>query len=368
MPKQKIRYAVCGLGHIAQVAALPAFEHASDNSELTAFITSDVNKMAELSRRYKVEHCYSYEEFDKALSSNTFDAIYIALPNDMHKDFTVRAARAGKHVLCEKPMALTEHDCQEMIYAAEANSVKLMIAYRLHFERTNMKAVEIAHSGQIGDLRLFNSSFTMQVKDGNIRTQKKHGGGPLYDIGIYCINAARYLFKQEPLEVMAITAKSSDPRFAEIEEAIGAIMKFPDERLASFISSFGSADVSRYEIVGTDGRVTVDPAYEYADELEYKLTVGKHEEKHKTPKRDQFAPELLHFSDCILNNQQPRPSGQEGLADIRVIEALQLSARTGKSVAIEPENFEPSKPDADLIVEKPAVKKPPLVDVESASE
>jgi len=368
MSNKKIRYAVVGLGHIAQVAVLPAFEHASENSELTAFVTSDAGKMQELSKRYKVEHCYTYEQYDEALAANTFDAVYIALPNDMHKEFTIRAAKAGKHILCEKPMGLNEKECQEMIAAAEDNDVKLMIAYRLHFDKTNMHAVEIVNSGIIGEPRLFNSTFTMQVKENNIRTDKEHGGGPLYDIGIYCLNAARYLFKDEPIEVTALMAQSNDPRFTEVEEAVGAILKFPGERLAVFVASFGSSDVSRYEVLGTEGRIMVDPAYEYADGLAYTLVAGKHREMHKTPKHDQFAPELLHLSRCILNNEMPRPSGYEGLADLRVIDALHKSARTGKSIKLGEHDFAPSKPDVDLIEEKPPVKKPPMVDVESASK
>jgi glucose-fructose oxidoreductase len=364
----KIRYAVVGLGHIAQAAVVPAFEHASENSELVAFVSDDSEKLEKLSKKYGVENCFSYADYQRALKMGIFDAVYIALPNDMHKDFSVAASRAGIHVLCEKPMAMSVSECEAMIAAAEENNTKLMIAYRLHFEKTNMKAVEVVHSGKIGEPRIFNSSFTMQVKEGNIRTEKEHGGGPLFDIGIYCINAARYIFKDEPLEVMAIAAKSNEARFAEIEEAAGVVLKFPKERLANFMCSFGAADISRYEVVGTEGRVTVDPAYEYVDELKYMLVRGDHEETHKTPKRDQFAPELIHFSDCILNNTDPRPSGYEGLADIRVIEAIKQSLHTRRSVAIAAAPPKTSKPDADLIQERPPVKKPELVKVESSSK
>lgn len=366
--KTKVRYAVVGLGHIAQVAALPAFQHASENSELTALISDDVEKLAELSKRYSVDNCFSYEQYTDAVKSGTFDAVYLALPNDMHKQFTIKAANAGIHVLCEKPMALSQVDCGAMISAAEAKGVKLMIAYRLHFEKTNMQVVELVHSGKIGEPRLFNSTFTMQVKEGNIRTQKEHGGGPLYDIGIYCINAARYIFKDEPVEVMAFTAQNDDPRFAEVQEACAAIMKFPQERLAAFVCSFGSSDESRYEVIGTKARIVVEPAYDYVEELEYKLISTDHEERHKTPKRDQFAPEIIHFSECILSNTEPRPSGHEGLADIRVIKAIIESAETGKAVPIESEPQKTSKPGADLINEKPAVKKAPLVNAESGSK
>jgi predicted dehydrogenase len=364
--RKKIRFAVVGLGHIAQIAVLPAFQHASDKCELTAVISDDAEKIEKICKTYKVTNAWNYGEYDEALASDTFDAVYIALPNDLHKSFAIKAAQAGKHILCEKPMAITERDCMQMIEAAEKANVKLMIAYRLHFEEANMKAVEAVNSGKIGVARVFNSSFTMQVQDGNIRTAHEHGGGPLYDIGIYCINAARYVFGCEPIEVMAMMARSSDARFSEIEESIGAVLKFPGERMASFICSFGAKDISRYEVVGTLGKVTLDPAYDYAGELQYEVTIGDKTEHHKVPKRDQFAPELLHFADCILQDKQPRPSGYEGLNDIRVIHAIRQSALTGKKEYLQPV-AEGSLPGPELITEKPGVDKAKLVNVKSGS-
>lgn len=363
---KKIRYAVTGLGHIAQVAVLPAFKHASDKCELTAFISNDKEKIEKLSEEYKVKYSWTYDSYDEALRSGQFDAVYIALPNDMHKEYTVRAARAGIHVLCEKPMATTVSECEEMIGASERHNVKLMIAYRLHFEPTNMRAVELIKAGKIGDARIFNSTFSLQVREGNIRTQSEHGGGPLNDIGIYCINASRYLFRQEPLEVSAMATRSSDPRFSEIEESVSAILKFPGEKLASFVCSFGATDMHRYDVVGTEGRIALDPAYEYETELEISVKIGEREEKHKTAKRDQFAPELLHFAECILEDKAPRPSGHEGLHDVRIIEAIREACRSGRSVPISTDG-KSSRPDERLVKEKPGVSKPPMINVESGS-
>jgi predicted dehydrogenase len=191
---RKIRYAVVGLGHIAQVAVLPAFQHARRNSELVALVSDDPAKLKRLSERYNVGQTFSYREYDECLKSGAIDAVYIALPNHLHAEYIIRAAKAGIHVLCEKPMAVTERECRAMIRAAQRHRIKLMIAYRLHFEEANMKAVEIVRSGKLGQPRIFNSVFSMQVRPRNIRTDKEMGGGTLYDIGIYCINAARYLF------------------------------------------------------------------------------------------------------------------------------------------------------------------------------
>lgn len=364
---QKIRYAVVGLGHIAQVAVIPAFAHAEEKCQLTGLISDDVDKVKELSEIYKVKHSWSYEQFDDACASRLFDAVYIALPNNMHKEFAIRAANAGIHVLCEKPMAVTSRDCVDMIEAARANEVKLMIAYRLHFERTNMKAVEIIESGSIGKPRFFNSSFSMQVKDDNIRTSGQQGGGPLNDIGIYCINAARYLFRQEPQEVTATFARSGDPRFSEVEEAVSVCMRFPGEKLATFVCSFGASDMQRYDLVGTEGSLSLEPAYEYAAELAYVVKKGNIEEKYRTPRRDQFAPELLHFAECIIEDKEPRPSGAEGWIDITIIEAIREAGMTGKAVLLNLPDFG-SKPDWELVKEKPPVVKPPLVNVESGSK
>src|SRR5262249_31315747 len=155
-------------------------------------------KKRELSRWYEVPTTCGYEQYDELLRSGEIDAVYIALPNHLHRDFAVRAAQAGIHVLCEKPMAVTVEDCEAMIHAAAQHRVKLMVAYRLHFEAANLQTVELIRTGQLGPARVFNSLFTMSVKDGNVRLNPHElGGGTLYDIGIYCINAARYLFEDE---------------------------------------------------------------------------------------------------------------------------------------------------------------------------
>ena len=365
--KTKIRYAVVGLGHIAQVAVLPAFAHARQNSQLTAFVSDDPAKHEKLSNKYKVQHTYSYDEYDECLSSGAIDAVYIALPNNLHCDFTVRAAQAGVHVLCEKPMAVTEDECEKMISAAEKAQVKLMIAYRLHFEKANLEAVEIAHSGKLGELRFFSSVFAMQVKEDNIRLERELGGGTLYDIGVYCINAARCLFRAEPSEVHAFSSNGKDPRFTEVDEMTGAILRFPEERLASFTSSFGAADLSAYELVGTEGHLRVEPAYEYIGELKHRLTVKGKTRERTFSSRDQFAPELIYFSNCITNNVDPEPSGAEGLADVRVIRALYRSAEIGRPVQLRP-YIKRQRPGMEQEITRPPVDKPELVNVQSASQ
>lgn len=364
--KKKVRYGVIGLGHIAQVAVLPAFKNAARNSELVALVSDDPEKLQELGDRYEIAHRYSYNDYDRCLKSGEIDAVYIALPNNLHREYAVRAARRGIHVLCEKPMAVTEKECEKMVRAARKNKTKLMIAYRLHFEEANLKAIEIVQSGKIGEPRIFNSVFTQQVVESDIRLQKNLGGGTLYDIGIYCINAARYLFRSEPVEVFAASAKNGEKRFREVDEMTSAVLRFPGDRLASFTCSFGAESVRSYQIVGTKGDLRVDPAYEYAEALEHHLTVGGKTQTQKFARRDQFAPELLHFSDCIANDREPEPSGLEGLIDVRIIRALQRSAKTGKPVKLAASR-QKRRPTTRQEIKRPPVRKPKLVNTESPS-
>jgi glucose-fructose oxidoreductase len=362
--RRSIRYAVVGLGHIAQVAVLPAFAHARRNSELVAIVSGDRTKRREIAKRYKLEHAFTYEEFDDCL--RVVDAVYIALPNSMHAEYTIRAARAGVHVLCEKPMAVTVDECRRMIAACRKADVKLMIAYRLHFETINLAAIELARRRQLGELKFFNSSFSMTVRRGDIRTKRAFGGGTLYDIGVYCINAARNLFRSEPTQVSALSVNSGLATLAEIDETTAATLRFGDDRVATFVTSFNAGDVASYRLVGTKGTLHVDPAYEYAEGLSYTLTVDGRKTRKTAGKRDQFAPELLYFSDCILDDRKPEPSGEEGLQDVRIVQALYRSARSGRAVTIPP-FVERHRPSARQRITRPGVRKPALVKVQSAS-
>jgi predicted dehydrogenase len=264
-------------------------------------------------------------------------------------------------------MAVTAADCEAMIDACREHRVKLMIAYRLHFEEVTLRVIDLVRKGRIGDPKFFNSSFAMTVRDGNIRTKRDLGGGTLYDIGVYCINAARHLFRAEPTEVIATSVNSGAARVAEIDESTGAVLRFGSDRVAAFVTSFNSADIGSYQIVGTKGSITVDPGYEYAQGLSYSLTIDGKTKRERTGKRDQFAPELLYFSDCILRDREPEPSGREGLQDVRIVQALYESAQTGKAVAIPA--YRPAKqPTKRQQITRPGIPKPTLVNVKSGSK
>jgi glucose-fructose oxidoreductase len=263
-------------------------------------------------------------------------------------------------------MAVRSKECEQMIAAARRNDVRLMIGYRLHFEPANLEAIALVRSGQIGEPRLFTSTFSMEVRPGNVRLEHEMGGGPLYDIGIYCINAARYIFGSEPTEVFAVTVGGHDRRFHEVEEGASVTLHFPDDRLASFSCSFGASDVSSYRVVGTKGDLSVEPAYEYQEALVHRLTRNGGVKRRRFARRDQFAPELLHLSECIRKNSDPEPSGEEGLVDVLILEGISQSARTGRRVALDlPRRMQ--RPSLRLERSRPPVKKPRLVEVESAS-
>lgn len=356
----KIRYALVGAGHIAQVAVLPAFAHAGVNSELVAVISSDQEKREELGRRYAVEQVGPYEDFERLVREARADAVYVGLPNHLHREWTERAARCRLHVLCEKPMATTVEDCEAMIRAAEAAGVKLMIAYRLHFEEANLGAIALIRSGRIGDPRLVQATLTQQVRAGDVRTRAPEGGGALLDLGPYCVNGARYLFGAEPAEVFAFSTVGTDPRFEAVDETTAALLRFPEGRLAQFSVSQAAAGTTQLRVVGTEGDLRVEPAFDYVGERRHVLTIRGKREERTFPARDQFAPELLYFSQCILDGREPEPSGWEGLADVRVLVALQESARQGRPLALAP--FDRARrPDPGQVITRPPVQAPATV-------
>ncbi len=367
--QEKVRYAVVGLGHIAQAAVLPAFQHASKNSELAALVSGDDEKLQTLGKTYNIEHLYHYREFEKLLESQMVDAVYIATPNTYHRRFAELSADYGVHILCEKPMAVSTQECLSMIDACRANEVRLMIAYRLHFEEANLHVIDLIRKGAIGEPKVFNSVFTLQVRDpNNIRLDREKGGGTLYDIGIYCINAARNIFNAEPIEVTAISANSETELYQDVDEMTGATLCFPDGQLATFTTCFSARSDSSFDVVGTNGSLRLESCYDYNTTTTLKMTNadGKTTEKQWNP-RDQFAPELLHFSDCILNDRDPQPNGLEGYADVRIIQALYRSADLGQTVHLNPLRLS-RRPRVEDTMTIPPVDKPKTVNVRGPRE
>lgn len=340
---KKIRYAIVGLGYISQQAMLPAFANARRNSALAALVSGDPRKRRALGRRYGVPILAGYDDYDALLASGRIDAVYIGLPNTMHADFAVRALAAGVHVMCDKPLATSEADCRRMIDTARTMGTRLMTAYRLHFEPATLAAYDLIHGGRIGEARFFTSQFAVQVRPGNIRTRADLAGGPLLDLGVYCINAARHVFRAEPVEAFATAVAGADPRFKEVEETVQVGLRFPGDRLAAFTCSMGAARSAAIQVFGTKGTLRLDQAYGMLGGKT--LTVefpGKppRRQVRTVPPLDQFAPLLLHFSDCILRGREPLSSGADGAADIRVAEAIRRAIAGNAPVGLEPRAFQ----------------------------
>jgi glucose-fructose oxidoreductase len=264
-------------------------------------------------------------------------------------------------------MAPTSAECEEMTRACEDHGVALMIAYRLHFEQSNLAAIEAVTSGRIGDPRYFASEFSYQVKPGNVRLEPVPGAGPVWDIGVYCVNAARYLFRAEPSEVFAYRVGGRDERSRAVEEGAAALLRFPGDRLAQFTVSYNAAGVDSYRIVGAEGDLYLDHAYDYAEEPMLCLN-SRGKLKEKTFKRhDQFGAEIAYFSRCVIDGVQPEPSGREGLADVRVIEALFRSTEENRPVgvlAVDPG----LRPDPGQEIDLRKRRQPRMVNADEASE
>lgn len=363
MKQKKIRYAVIGLGHIAQTAVIPAFKNAANNSELVALVSENPRKLKFLAKKYKVSHSVSYTEYEDLLKNNVVDAVYIATPNTIHRQFADPAIVNGLHVLCEKPLATNISDCLELQKLVLKHEVKFMTAYRLHFDGANLEAIRLAQKGHLGDLRIFSPVFTMQVKDlKNIRLQKETGGGPMWDIGVYCINASRYLFNAEPYEVQAAKLTGEDLRFKEVDEMFSVILKFPDARIASFTVSFGAIESATYDLFGTKGSLRLENAYEYSTTMKMNVNRNGKTTTRNFKKHDQFAAELLYFSDCIIKNTMPEPGLTEGLIDVEIVEAILRAAETGQTVTLRI-NKKKDRPSENQKILRPRVRKAETINV-----
>jgi glucose-fructose oxidoreductase len=333
MPRQ-IGYAVVGAGELTRHALLPAFAAAGENSRLAAVVTGDRAEAQALAQEHHAAP-YHFDEFRQCLNRDDVHAVYIALPNSLHCDYTVDAARAGKHVICDRPMAVTADECRRMIRTCQTNHVKLMVSYRLQFQPAFMKAFDLVRTGQLGTLKTFSSDVTLRIPSAeDPRLQRRLGGGSVYDLGIYAIASARMLLGFDAAQVMAMTSRSSRRYGGDVDESTVALIRFPDERLAHFHSSFGEEPACTLTVFGEEGWLRLSPAYRH--DVEARLTVSRQgrSEEMAFPASDQQAAELTYFSECVLADRQPEPSGIEGLQDIRIVEAIYRSARDGRPVTL----------------------------------
>ena len=329
-----INYAVVGAGWISQQAFLPGVVQ-SGNSRVAAIVTGDRAKAVRLADFYGIGAIVGYDGYDTLLASPTIDAVYIALPNHMHADFAIRAARAGKHVMVEKPLAVSEDEALAMIAAARAANVFLMTAYRLHNEPGTVAVLEHIRANAIGRPLFFKSVLSFQTAIGNHRLKASAWGGPLQDVGVYCINAARHIFAEEPIEAMGMSYRpEDDPRFGDIDASVAATLRFPSGGLAQFVASFGAAAVDNYRVVGTSGDLELDPGFRFDTVIRLRLRRDGKIIETEFPQIDHFGAQVGYFSDCIRSGTPPEADGDEGLADLRALVAIEKAAATGISQAI----------------------------------
>ena len=331
---RKIGIAPVGLGSIAEVFMRSAA--ASKHASITGLVTGHpAEKGTKFGSLYNVPttSIYTYDTYNNIRDNKTIDAVYIALPNSMHCEYTVRAAEAGKHVFCEKPMAISSAECRRMIDACAHANVKLMIGYRLHYDPVFLKLRDLIRSGAFGDILTCQGRFSVFHPAGVWRLDRKlNGGGSVMDLGIYPINTISWLLDEQPATVHAFGAKrGNDPRFTEEEQSIEWLMRYPSGVLASGGSTYQRSEPSFLQINGSEGSVHIEPAFGYGNiTYNYKGATksGDLSGSGSVLNPDQFTTEADHFADCILNNKQPATPGEEGLNDLIAIEALYQSAGT----------------------------------------
>ena len=334
---RKIGYAVVGLGSYATRQIMPNFA-GCDSARLVALVSGTPAKLEQYGAQYNIPgtHRYSYADFDRIRDNPDIDVVYIVLPNSMHAEYSIRAAQAGKHVMCEKPMAVSVAECQAMIAASKKAGKKLMIGYRSRFEQYNRLAIDLARSGHVGPTRLITAEHGFPAQPNQWRLDRPlSGGGSLMDIGIYSLNAARYLTGEEPVEVSAVESTDrNDPRFKTVEDRINFMLRFPSGIIANCVSSYSSSH-NGYRVIGTRGYIDMEPATPYQGQS---MTIRKDgvaaPRELRLGRGGQHAGQLDHLAECILTNSTPIVAGEEGLADMRVIEAIYRSAAEHRSVRI----------------------------------
>jgi len=353
---ERIGYAIVGLGHLSLEELLPAL-NSCKKSRLAALVSGSPEKLKKVALQYgvKPESCYSYETYDQIKNNPDVDVIYIVLPNGLHKEYVIRGAKAGKHILCEKPMANSSAECREMIAACNTAGVKLMLAYRIQYQPHNCKVRDMLKQGTLGKTKYIQATNGQASANPDHWRHKKAlaGGGALPDIGLYCINTNRFILGQEPTEVFAYQYSTpGDPLFKEVEEMVSWQMKFPDGIIANCITNYDSHDNKDYGVFCEKGWLKLDNAYAYkGQDLKKSHAEGKEKiiENIVIAETDQFAVEMDHFSDCIKNNKRPFSTGEEGLQDHIIMEAVYESARTGKPVkipaAVDPKLFHGPEPE-----------------------
>lgn len=328
---RKLNIALIGLGYYATYQLAPAFAQ-TQFANLAGVVSGTPSKIEDWKKKYNIpeKNCYNYQNFDKIIENKDIDAVYIVLPNSMHHEFALRAAKAGKHVICEKPMAVSVREAEEMIAACKKAGVQLAIGYRLHYEPFTNEVMRLAREKDFGKVKFVEASFGFKLRDTNAWRMKKAfaGGGPMMDVGIYALNASRYATGEEPVSVTAQWVKTNPEIYKDIEETLFWQLKFPSGAISSSTTTY-NGNVHRLFVSYENGNLEMSPAYDYGP-LKGKTSKGEMNLpviKHQTA-------QLEAMSDAILNNRPVRTPGEEGLRDMKIIEAIYKAAETGKEIKL----------------------------------
>lgn len=336
--KRPLGYAVVGLGKISQGAVLPAFRH-SKKAKLVAVVSGNRRKAGRLAAEFGAKASYTYDEYTQCLQNPEVQAVFIATPNGTHQEYAVRAAEAGRHVLCEKPLAATVKQCQAITRACRKNNVRLMTAYRKYFEPASLALKKLLADGKLGKVKIIHTAFTIFIppdRKGGLWhfDLKAAGGGSLVDLGVYCTNTVRWLTGLEPLEANAYAWSTDSGRYQQVEESICFQLKFPEDLVMQGSSSFGAAQANFLKVFGENGWAMLDPAFAYNEErrLFGKINGRWFEKRFKVI--DEFALELDAFADDVRLRREPGPNGEDGLRDVAIMDAIYRAARKGRWIKI----------------------------------
>jgi predicted dehydrogenase len=342
-PTDRVGFAIVGLGKLALEQVLPAFGQAK-HARPVALVSGSPAKMAAVAKHYGIapDSCYGYADMARLRDNPAVQIVYVITPNALHRQHVIAAAKAGKHVLCEKPMATSLADCHAMVEACRAANVKLMIAYRMQYQPHAREAIRLARSGGLGSVTLMDMINNQNQGDPTQWRQSKAlaGGGSLPDVGLYCLNTARAVLGEEPIEVSAqIWSPPGDPRFREVEDNVAFSLRFPSGAVANCMSSYSTHRIARLKLIGSAAWAEMEHAFDYQGQTlrVTRLVDGKDQTAETSIEaRNQFALEVDHMAQCVRENVLPRTPGEEGAQDQRIIEAIYEAARTGRTVRLAP--------------------------------
>jgi predicted dehydrogenase len=320
------------------VAVLPAFAH-SEKAKLVAVVSGDKNKAKKFAQDFNAGEAYTYAELSQCLENPQVDAVYIATPPGEHEKYAVAAARAGKHVLCEKPLAATVKQARNMVSVCHRNKVLFMTAYRKYFEPSSLALKKMITTGDLGRIDIIHTLFAEHRPLGDsspswLFSKKLCGGGPLTDLGVYCINTTRWLVDEDPISATGISWVREKRRYKEVEEGVAFRLDFKSGIVLQGTAAYSAAFSSFVHVHGEKGWAELGPAFAFEEERRLSGKIGgKWFDKTYEP-IDEFVLEIDAFADCIREGREPEPTGEQGLRDIIIIDAIYRAVKQRRTVAI----------------------------------